>query len=153
MLRRSLILLLVLLTGGLAIAAADGGTTIERRVFEIARQLRCPICVSESVAASSAQVSITMREQIQEQLEAGRTEQQILDSFSESYGDWILLEPPRSGVHLLVWLLPAVVAVAGAILLVGFIRRSTRAGNEPVSADAADIERVRQELEDRENEK
>ncbi len=124
------------------VVAQESGVTIEARVFDLARQLRCPICVSESVAASSAQISLTMRNEIQEMVLAGMSDQEILASFTESYGDWILLEPPRRGIHLLVWLLPVVVAAAGAIMLVGFLRRSTRAGTEEVTVSDEELKRL-----------
>src|SRR5688572_13018433 len=79
---------------------------LESRVFEIARQLRCPVCVSESVADSSAQLAQQMRALIQQQLEEGRSEAQIFAYFTNRYGDWIMLEPPRRGIHLVVWILP-----------------------------------------------
>src|SRR5690625_1740495 len=110
--------------------AQPAGVTLEARVFEIAKQLRCPICVSESVAASSSQISLTMRAEIQELVQAGLSDQEILDSFTESYGDWVLLKPPRRGVHLLVWLLPVAVIAVGAVLLYSFTRRSARAGTD-----------------------
>jgi len=141
---RRLLLPLLLVLGGLAFAQAGSGVTIEARVFDIARQLRCPICVSESVAASSSQIAVTMREEIQELVQAGLTDQEILASFTESYGDWVLLEPPRRGLHLLVWLLPAVVAVVGLIMLVGFMRRSVKAGSEDIEVNESDLKRLRQ---------
>lgn len=144
--RRWLLPLLLFIT--CLAAAQDTGVTIEARVFDLARQLRCPICVSESVAASSSQISLTMRSEIQEMVEQGLSDQEILDSFTASYGDWILLEPPRRGLHLVVWLLPVVVAGVGAVMLIGFMRRSTRAGNEKVDVSDADIERLRQAMAD-----
>lgn len=141
---RRLLLPLLLVLGGLAFTQDGSGVTIEARVFDIARQLRCPICVSESVAASSSQIAVTMREEIQELVQAGLTDQEILASFTESYGDWVLLEPPRRGLHLLVWLLPAVVAVVGLIMLVGFMRRSVKAGSEDIEVNESDLKRLRQ---------
>ncbi len=144
--RRLLYLVLVALVAGFSLAQDEGGTTIERRVFEIAGKLRCPICVSESVAASSSQIAITMRQEIQEQLESGLSESQILAGFQASYGDWVLLEPPRRGVHLLVWLLPVVAGAAGLVLLIGFMKRWTRAAADVPAASEADLERVREAL-------
>src|SRR5690625_5028568 len=134
-----------------AAALAQSGTvTLEARVFDIARQLRCPICVSESVAASSSQIALTMRGEIQALVLAGLSDEEILDSFTESYGDWVLLKPPRRGVHLLVWLLPVVVAAAGAIMLVGFLRRSTRAGTKEIDVTDSDLDRLRSVLDQEE---
>lgn len=142
-----LALLAAALLAGQAPAQADSGVTLERRVFEIAKQLRCPVCVSESVAASSSEIALTMKQEIQDQVLAGRSDSEILDHFSAAYGDWIRLEPPKRGVHLLVWLLPAVVALAGIIMLAGFVRRWTKAGSAMPEVDAAGLKRVREELE------
>ncbi len=143
---RHVLLLLFMLMAAFVSAQESSGIITDARVYEIANKLRCPICVSESVAASSAEISVTMRGEIREYLQAGLTEQQILDEFTASYGDWVLLEPPRRGLHLLVWLLPAVVAVAGAIMLYGFMRRSTRAGAEHVEASEEELARLREEM-------
>lgn len=131
-------------------AQQDVAVEIEARTFEIARQLRCPTCVSESVADSNAAISIEMRRQIQTQLEAGASEAEVLAFFQERYGDWILLEPPRRGIHLLVWWLPGVALVAGVGGLAWLMVRWTRAGRHDAADDAVedeDLARVRAALE------
>lgn len=141
-----LLALLALLAAppALARSAAPGSEVqLQSRTFEIARQLRCPTCTSESVGDSSSTISIQMRDQIQEQLEAGRSEREILAFFQERYGDWILLEPPRRGFHLVVWLLPVIAALAGAGGLTWLFVRWTRASREPIDADEDDLARVR----------
>lgn len=119
---------------------------LDRRVFEIANDLRCPTCVSESVAQSSSPIAREMRSIIQEQLEAGATRSEILGFFQERYGDWILLEPPKRGVHLLVWVLPIVAALGGVILLGVLVRRWQAAGAVAITADPDDLARVRSAL-------
>jgi cytochrome c-type biogenesis protein CcmH len=130
-------------------SAGAGQARLEARTFEIAEQLRCPVCVSESVAQSSSQISIEMRQIIQAQLEQGRGEREILAYFQERYGDWILLEPPKRGLHLLVWLLPAAAALAGLVALTLFMRRWLSASREPVDVDESDLRRVRDALSER----
>ncbi len=119
---------------------------LENRVYEIAGKLRCPVCTSESVADSSVQLAIQMREIIQEQLNDGRSEAQILAFFQERYGDWILLDPPKRGLHLLVWVLPVVGAILGVTALFVLGRRWQRRSHEPIDVDPADLARVRSEL-------
>jgi cytochrome c-type biogenesis protein CcmH len=119
---------------------------LEQQVFEIARQLRCPVCVSESVADSSADISVQMRDIIQEQLEAGKTQDEILAFFQERYGDWILLNPPKRGFHLLVWLLPLIAGLFGLGVLGFFFQRWTRASKQTIEVDEAELERVREAL-------
>jgi cytochrome c-type biogenesis protein CcmH len=154
---RGLLPVLLALAGPLAVPAAvapaqtagAGQAPLEARTFEIAEQLRCPVCVSESVAQSSSQISIEMRQIIQAQLEQGRGEREILAYFQERYGDWILLEPPKRGLHLLVWLLPAAAALAGLVALTLFMRRWLSASREPVDVDESDLRRVRDALSER----
>ncbi|MEX2535315.1 MAG: cytochrome c-type biogenesis protein [Trueperaceae bacterium] len=142
------LLLLALLALLMAAQAQEAASQLEARTFEIAAQLRCPVCVSESVAQSSSPTSIQMRQIVQEQLEQGRSEAQILAFFQERYGDWILLEPPKRGLYLLVWILPLVAALVGLTALVVFVRRWTRASKEPIEVDESDLKRVRDALAD-----
>ncbi len=128
------------------VSAQDVPPTLDSKVFEIANELRCPICIAESVGDSSSPVAIEMRNVIQEQLEQGKSEKEILAFFQERYGDWILLNPPKRGVHLLVWLLPLGVAIIGVGLLAMYLRRWTKQAQTPVEASREDLERVREEM-------
>ena len=78
------------------------------RVFEIAGELRCPVCQGESAAESNAGIAVEMRRIIAEQLAQGKTEAEIRQFFVERYGDWILYEPPARGLTLWVWLSPLI---------------------------------------------
>jgi len=118
------------------------------RTFDIARNLRCPVCVSESVADSSAQIAQQMRSVIEEKVAAGETDQQIYEFFQARYGDWILLDPPKRGIHLLVWLLPVIVALVAVAVVVTFARRRLAASRVPVNATEDELERVRRLLAD-----
>lgn len=119
---------------------------LQERVFEIAANLRCPVCVSESVADSNAQLAQQMRQLIQQQLEEGRSETEIYSYFTNRYGDWILLDPPKRGVHLLVWVLPVLALLGGVVVLTLAVRRWLARSRERPEVDEADLERVRAEL-------
>jgi cytochrome c-type biogenesis protein CcmH len=129
-----------------ALAQDAPPSTLDPKVFEIAGQLRCPVCVAESVGDSSSNVAVNMRDIIQEQLEQGKSEKEILAFFQERYGDWILLNPPKRGVHLLVWLLPFIAAVIGIALLVMYLRQWTKQAKATVEVSQEDLERVREEM-------
>jgi len=141
---------LLLLSSLLSLATAQE-VQLEQEVFRIARQLRCPVCGSESAADSSAGTSVEFREIIRERLQAGQSEEQIIAYFVGNYGDYILLEPPKRGIHLLVWVLPIVAGAFGVGALVYFLRRWTRSANEPIEVDEEGLERVRRELSRRGN--
>lgn len=119
---------------------------LEKQTFEISRQLRCPVCTAESVADSASEASIQMRNIVQEQLEAGKSEAEILAYFQARYGDWILLDPPKRGLHLVVWLLPIVGGALGVVTLALLFRRWTRKSSQAPEVDEADRQRVREAM-------
>ncbi|RDI96009.1 cytochrome c-type biogenesis protein CcmH [Meiothermus sp. QL-1] len=85
------------------------------QVFEIARELRCPVCQGESAAESNAGIALEMRRIIAEKLAQGESPAEIKQFFVERYGDWILYNPPARGATLWVWLSPLV-----GLLLLGY---------------------------------
>ena len=116
--------------------------------FEIAKELRCPVCVSESVADSASEVSNNMRAKIKSLLEEGKSKQEILDYFQERYNDWILLEPPKRGVHLIVWILPLIAGILGIITLIVLIRKWLAKNREEPELEQNDLELVKKALEE-----
>jgi len=93
------------------------------QVFQIARALRCPVCQGESAAESNSGVAQEMRRLIAEMLKKGKSEAEIKAFFVERYGEWILYEPPRRGVTLWVWVLPALALALLGVGLFPFFRR------------------------------
>ena len=71
---------------------ATAPVKLEQEVFNIARELRCPVCRAESAADSSSATSIEFRDIIREQLQDGQSRAQIIAYFQQKYGDWILLD-------------------------------------------------------------
>ena len=140
--RRWFLVALVVWFAGVASAQLE----MEPQVFAIAAKLRCPVCTSESVAQSSSETSVRMREIIAEKLQEGEREAEILAFFQARYGDWILLEPPRRGLYLIVWILP----IAAVVLLLGFLafflRRWTRRGQTSIEANPRYLDRVRRDM-------
>ena len=119
---------------------------LEQEVFNIARELRCPVCRTESAADSNAQTSIEFRDIVRERLQAGQSREQILAYFQATYGDWILLDPPRRGLYLWVWGLPVAAGVFGLGLLGYFLARWRKNAAAPLEASPEDLERVRRDL-------
>lgn len=99
------------------------------RARAIERQLRCPTCQGLSIADSPATSATQMRALVREQLAAGASDDAVRAFFVARYGRWILLDPPASGPDLALWLAPAGIVAAGAVLVV---RRARR--REPTAA-------------------
>jgi cytochrome c-type biogenesis protein CcmH len=75
----------------------------------IASKLQCPVCDGQSIIESQATVSLQMKQKVQELVDQGKTEHEILVFFEERYGLMVLREPPYSGFGLGVWLIPSIV--------------------------------------------
>ena len=107
---------------------------LAQRTHEVASLLRCPVCQGMSVADSPAEMALNMKEQVRELLARGYTEEQILKYFELSYGQFVLLKPKFEGVTGLVWLLPVIALVAGA-MIVFFKLKKLEAVPPPAPAD------------------
>ena len=96
---------------------------LDARAAEIASELRCPVCRNQSVVESNADLSREMQALVRERLVAGDTPDEVKEYFVSRYGEWILLEPQRRGINWLVWGLPFVVLISGAVLAFTLLRR------------------------------
>ena len=72
---------------------------------------------------SPSELAQEMRALVKEQLEQGKSPEEIRKFFVSKYGDWVLLAPPAKGFGLLLWLLPAIGAVLGVLLVIIAMRR------------------------------
>lgn len=91
--------------------------TARLRTRAVAKGLRCPVCQGLSVADSNADSARAMFDRIAELVAQGYSEEQILDYFSDRYGDWVRLEPEAEGLNLVIFVLPAALLVVGGLVL------------------------------------
>lgn len=109
---------------------------LEERVMEIAHDLRCLVCQNETIAASHADLAVDLRNQIREQLKAGRTPDEIRAYMVQRYGDFVLYKPPFKPLTWLLWIGPFVLLLAMAAWLVRTLRqRRSLATPVPLSDD------------------
>jgi cytochrome c-type biogenesis protein CcmH len=133
---------------GLALAPRAEPAAAER-VRSLAAEMRCPDCQALSVAESRTQAAAAIQQEIERQVAAGRSDDEVRDYFVASYGEWILLAPPEP----LVWLLPAGSLLAGLAVLLTWYATGSRRRGLPVGARAPgpvaeeDRRRIREELE------
>jgi cytochrome c-type biogenesis protein CcmH len=107
---------------------ASTDTALAARTRRVAAQLRCPVCQGLSLADSPSELALEMKDVVREQLAAGRTTDEVKAYFVAKYGEWILLEPPRRGVNLLAYALPAMALVGGLGVIWLALRRWTSGG-------------------------
>lgn len=142
---RPLIIFLWLMVPRILLAA--DGPPLEEQVRALAGELRCVVCQNLSVADSPSEMAQQMRAIIREQLEAGKTPDEIKTYFVSKYGQWVLLAPVKSGFSLLLWVLPFVALVLGILFAVFLMWRWARrtSQQEPGSINSTLLARVRTE--------
>ncbi len=101
---------------------------LEAQVRELAAKLRCPTCRALSVQDSPSGMAQEMRTLIREQLESGKTPEEVTAYFVDRYGEWILLKPTAQGFNWTVWLLPILMLAGGLFFVFLTARRWVRQG-------------------------
>ncbi len=96
--------------------------TLDQHVQKLGAQLKCPVCQGESVADSSVDRAQQIRAIIRQQILAGQSDQQIIEYFSERYGEQIVWSPPWWGFSLLAWLAPIALLLGGMVLILFTLR-------------------------------
>lgn len=124
------------------------GEALFKRTNEVGHLLRCPVCQGMAISDSPAEMAVNMKGQVRELLARGYTEEQILKYFELSYGQFVLLKPKMEGVTGLVWVLPVLALVLGAVVVFFQFRKLEKtqpptANREPPTTDDPYLNRVR----------
>ncbi len=128
----------MLLTTAVALPAlAQDNNVTDDEVNEIARDVYCPVCESTPLDVCQTQACADWRELIRTKLAEGQSKQEIFDYFGRQYGDGVLANPPRRGISLvMLWILPVVVILLGALLFSVAMRRLSAV---PASAEGTAV--------------
>ena len=125
----ALLVLLALLSG--AASAKEAAPTaedvvVEKRMVAISEELRCLVCQNESLSGSQADLAKDLRREIREQIQDGRSDQEIMDFMVGRYGDFVRYRPPLKGTTLMLWFGPFALLLVGIVVLVVYLRRRSR---------------------------
>ena len=129
--------LALLLAGGVA-QAQDPGQGLpydEAEAQSIDRMLMCPVCPAETIDQSQVPLARQMRATVREMLARGAGREEILDFFEDRYGVSVRAAPPKSGVNLLAWILPAAGVLAALAGGFAVIRSMTARGGAETAAE------------------
>jgi cytochrome c-type biogenesis protein CcmH len=132
-------------------ALAQDEQPSDDEVNAVAKGLYCPVCENVPLDVCPTQACKQWRETIREKLAVGWEQEQIEQYFVSQYGDRVLATPPATGLNWLVYLLPPLVFIVGAVILGGAIR-SWRTSSQPVAQSVDEpstdpyLERVEEEL-------
>lgn len=110
--------------------------TDQERAQNLAGDIRCPQCASQSVANSETPSAKGVKVVIADRIAAGNTDEEIRDFIASRYGRDVLLDPSGKGFGALVWSLP----VVGAVIAVGALAIRFRDWR-PADGTASDADR------------
>jgi cytochrome c-type biogenesis protein CcmH len=96
---------------------------LEERVLNLSRELRCLVCQNETLADSRAELAVDLRNQVREQMKAGKSDEEIITFLTARYGDFVLYRPRVRPVTYLLWFGPFILLLGGLILLFKYVKR------------------------------
>ncbi len=128
--RRGISFVLIALTLA-AIAPPARAADAAQVAADISSSVMSPFCPGLTLHDCPSDAAARLRDRIQSWVEEGRSRSEIMDRLNDEYGPAIAAAPPRQGAGLIVWLLPALVALAGAAIAWRLARRWAGSGHDP----------------------
>ena len=101
---------------------ARSGSELDEATESLSKSMRCPKCQGLSVADSPSQAARGLRDEVRALLAQGYSPDQVMDYFVNSYGEFVRLEPTRTGFNLFVWVAPLVGLALGLVAVVLWLR-------------------------------
>lgn len=95
----------------------------EARFRVLVAELRCLQCQNQNLADSDADIAKDLRREIYDQLEAGRTDDEIVAFLVDRYGEFVRYRPPLNASTLLLWLGPGMILLLGVGAVIVHLRR------------------------------
>ena len=139
------LLMVVWLTPGMTPAALAvtpeemlADPALESRARDLSKQLRCLVCQNQSIDDSDAELARDLRIEVRRQLSTGVSDAEILANIRDTYGDYVLLNPPVTPGTWILWGTPVVVIAGGALIILAARRRRDE-GEDGDSGDTAAI--------------
>lgn len=113
---------------------SSGDPVIEARLANLSKELRCLQCRNQTLADSPSDLAADMRQEIREQMKAGKSDKEIVSFLTDRYGQFILYKPRVTPLTYLLWFGPFVLLLAGLTVLFRYIKsRRDAIAEKPLS--------------------
>lgn len=89
------------------------------RAVELAKSLRCPQCQNQNLVESNSPIAYDLRIEVYKMVDEGKSNQQIIDTMTDRFGNFVNYKPPFQWNTALLWLLPILLLI-GAFALILF---------------------------------
>ena len=136
-----LIVLLASLLLSVSLAAKEAAPlaedpAVEKRLVNIAEELRCLVCQNESLAGSQADLAKDLREEVRGLIKSGKSDAEVKEFLVSRYGDFVLYRPQVKPVTYALWAGPFILLLIGVVALVSYLRKRSRQVEEAPLSDA-----------------
>ena len=122
----AIVVLAAVWLGGLSAAQAQelahADPEQNARYQEIIREVRCPKCLNESIADSDAPIATDLKREIRKRIEAGASDEDVVEFLVTRYGDFVLYRPRVTPTTWPLWAGPFVFLAVGALVFWRILR-------------------------------
>lgn len=108
--------LFALAVGAAELEATFDDPVLSDRYWGLIREVRCPKCLNESIADSSAPVAGDLRREVHRLVAEGKSDAEVKDFLSSRYGDFVLYRPRIAPVTYALWGGPFLFLVIGSFV-------------------------------------
>jgi len=102
-----------------------------RRFHRLTSELRCVMCQNQSLADSDALIAHELRREVLDLMRQGRTDAQVKQFLVARYGEFVLYRPRVNQRTWLLWFGPALLLLAGVVLVARIVHRRAGRGDVP----------------------
>ena len=126
-----LILILTFISFSSILSASSKMTSKQNdRAIDLFKETRCLVCQSQTIYDSNSELATDLKLFIQEEIIAGKTDNDIKAQLVTNYGEWILMTPSLSKTNYILWFSPFIFLLIGIVVMFKYIfNKSTRRNN------------------------
>jgi cytochrome c-type biogenesis protein CcmH len=126
-----LILILTFISFSSILSASSKMTSKQNdRAIDLFKETRCLVCQSQTIYDSNSELATDLKLFIQEEIIAGKTDNDIKAQLITNYGEWILMTPSLSKTNYILWFSPFIFLLIGIVVMFKYIfNKSTKRNN------------------------
>ena len=125
------ILILMFISFSSILSASSKMTSKQNdRAIDLFKETRCLVCQSQTIYDSNSELATDLKLFIQEEIIAGKTDNDIKAQLVTNYGEWILMTPSLSKTNYILWFRPFIFLLIGIVVMFKYIfNKSTKRNN------------------------
>ena len=126
-----LVLILTFISFSSILSASSKMTSKQNdRAIDLFKETRCLVCQSQTIYDSNSELATDLKLFIQEEIIAGKTDNDIKAQLVTNYGEWILMTPSLSNTNYILWFSPFIFLLIGIVVMFKYIfNKSTKRNN------------------------